>query len=99
MQAKGSVIKKMKKPEARPKFKLLENTQCPEEKEPYYGKKQTHIGRGIPQMQVRMVFDDTLYPFQKGGYYPKLFVDEFWMTDDQLVKLNNTGTSVFESEA
>jgi len=24
-------------------------------------------------------------------YHPKLFVDEFWMSDDQLIKLNSTG--------
>jgi len=99
IEAKGSVIKKMKKPDVRPKFKLLENTQCPEEEEPYWGKKKTHIGRGIPQMQVRLVFDDTLYPWRGRAWYPDLFVDEFWMTDDQLVKLNHTGTSTFESEA
>ena len=24
-------------------------------------------------------------------YHPQLFVDEFWMSDDQLIKLNATG--------
>jgi len=99
-RAKGSLIKKMKKPDVRPKFHLLTNALCPEEQEPSYGKKKTHIARAIPQMQVRMVLDDTLYPkpWAYGPYVPKLFVDEFWMTDDQLVKLNLTGISTFSSE-
>jgi hypothetical protein len=99
-RAKGSLIKKMKKPDVRPKYTLLNNALCPETEEPFVGKKKTHIGRGIPQMQVRLVLDHTLYPppWAHGPYVPKLFVDEFWMTDDQLVTLNTTGTNNFSSE-
>lgn len=99
-RAKGSMIKKMKKPDVRAKFTLLNGSLCPEDEEPFWGKKKTHIGRGIPFMQVRMVQDNTLYPrpWANGPYVPKLFVDEFWLTDDQLVKLNLTGTNKFESE-
>jgi len=99
-RAKGSLVKKMKVPELRPKYMMLTGNMCPEPEEPSFGKKKTHIGRGLPQMQVRLVLDNTLYPrpWANGPYVPRLFVDEFWMTDDQLIKLNNTGTSEFGSE-
>jgi hypothetical protein len=101
IRAKGSVVKKMKTPEVRPKYHLLKNELCPEDEEPSWGKKKTHIGRGLPKMQVRMVMDDTFYPagMLQGPYLPKMFVDEFWLTDDQLVKLNSSGESKWESEA
>jgi|EP01043_Picozoa_sp_COSAG02_P040024 hypothetical protein len=41
------------------------------------------------------VFDEMRYPQYYLGssrdYNPKLFIDEFWMSDDQLIKLNDTG--------
>jgi hypothetical protein len=98
-RAKGGLVKQIKKPEVRPKYKLLTNEFCPEPDEPGFGKKD-HIGRGIPQMQVRMVYDNTAYPatMTHGPYMPSLFVDEFWLTNDQLVTLNTTGSNNFESE-
>lgn len=100
-RAKGDVVKSIKRPEVRPKYKLLSGSLCPEEQEPSFGKKKNKkIGRGIPQMQVRMVYDTTLYPnyMVREPYIPRLFVDEFWMTDDQLVKLNATGSNLFETD-
>lgn len=100
-RAKGDVVKSMKRPEVKTKYKLLTGSVCPEEEEPSFGKKKNKkIGRGIPQMQVRMVYDFTLYPASivRDQYIPRLFVDEFWMTDDQLVKLNKTGSNLFDTD-
>ena len=40
------------------------------------------------------VYDEMRYPQYYLGssrdYNPKLFIDEFWMSDDQLIKLNQT---------
>merc|ERR1712032_407547 len=52
-------------------------------------------------MEVRLVHDSLAYPdFMVGPreYMPRAFVDEFWMTDDQLVRLNTSGTNEFEVE-
>mmetsp|Transcript_89804 Transcript_89804/g.164565 ORF Transcript_89804/g.164565 Transcript_89804/m.164565 type:complete len:535 (-) Transcript_89804:50-1654(-) len=100
-RAKGDVVKSMKRPELKTKYKLLTGSVCPEEEEPSFGKKKNKkIGRGIPQMQVRLVYDNTLYPASivRDQYIPRLFVDEFWMTDDQLVKLNKSGSNLFDTE-
>mmetsp|Transcript_18367 Transcript_18367/g.53373 ORF Transcript_18367/g.53373 Transcript_18367/m.53373 type:complete len:556 (+) Transcript_18367:31-1698(+) len=99
IRAKGGLVKQMKQPEVPVKMKLLNRTVCPEQEEPTFGKR-TQIGRGIPQMQVRLVYDQTAYPhpMADSAYVPRLFVDEFWMTNDQLVKLNMTGSNDFESE-
>ena len=44
---------------------------------------------------MHSVFDEMRYPQYYLGsgrdYHPKLFIDEFWMSDDQLIKLNDTG--------
>lgn len=97
-KAKGNLVKANKRATVRPKYKLLAGTQCVEETPPEFGKE--HVGLGIPAMQVRIVFDQTMYPhpWMSNHYKPQLFVDEFWMTDDQLVKLNHTGTNFFESK-
>merc|ERR1719436_31930 len=89
----------MKPPEVRPKYHLPTNAHCPEDPEPAFGK-NGHIGKGIPKMEVRLVFDTMAYPYpyMRGPYLPTMFVDEFWMTNDQLVKLNTTGTNTWESE-
>ena len=46
-------------------------------------------------MGARRVYDEMRYPDYYLGtsrdYNPKLFIDEFWMSDDQLIKLNDTG--------
>jgi len=100
VKAKGGLVKAIKNPEVRLKYNLPTGELCPEVPEPSFGKKKTHIGRGIPMMQVRLVFDTTAYPhpWANREYTPQLFVDEFWMTDDQLVKLNTTGSNHWESE-
>jgi len=99
VKGKGDVVKQMKRPEVRPSHSLLNGSLCREEEEPTFGKK-THIGRGIPSMEVRLVFDTLAYPppWARDPYLPRLFVDEFWMTPDRLVKLNKSGDNTFESE-
>ena len=48
--------------------------------------------------EIRRVYDEMRYPQYYLGnsrdYNPKLFIDEFWMSDDQLIKLNHTGQSL-----
>eukprot|EP00401_Gymnodinium_catenatum_P006400 CAMPEP_0117520048 /NCGR_PEP_ID=MMETSP0784-20121206/32970_1 /TAXON_ID=39447 /ORGANISM="" /LENGTH=541 /DNA_ID=CAMNT_0005316035 /DNA_START=9 /DNA_END=1634 /DNA_ORIENTATION=- len=97
-RAKGTMLKSVKRPDVRPTFKLLEGKQCVGEQTPDFGK--GHVALGIPWMQVRIVYDQTMYPppWTHGHYFPQLFVDEFWMTDDQLVKMNQTGVNSFKSE-
>lgn len=101
VKAKGELVKKTPKPEVREKRMLLSGKVCPAPVEPSYGGKKTHIARGIPMMQVRLVFDETRYPYPwvHGPYTPNLFVDEFWMTNDQLVTLNATGNNTWRTEA
>lgn len=99
-RAKASLVKALKPPALRPKYRLLTGDLCPEVDEPKFGSKPGHIARGIPMMQVRLVFDTTAYPppYARGPYLPPVFVDEFWMTNDQLVTLNTSGTNTWESE-
>lgn len=99
VKGKGDLVKKMKRPEVRPSRSLINGSLCPVEEEPTFGKK-VNIGRGIPSMEVRLVYDTTAYPppWAREEYAPRLFVDEFWMTPDRLVKLNKSGDNVFESE-
>eukprot|EP01051_Picozoa_sp_SAG22_P012342 SAG22_NODE_1274_length_4921_cov_4.998548_4_plen_124_part_00 len=66
---------------------------CPEPVETEYGRDRSNdplIARGLPKLQIRLVYDETKYPpnWHRRDYYPQLFVDEFWLTDDQLIKLN-----------
>ena len=46
-------------------------------------------------MKLHSVYDEMRYPQYYLGssrdYYPTLLIDEFWMSDDQLIKLNDTG--------
>jgi len=96
--SKGGVIKYIKPPPKVPTYNLLANTECPAPDEKKYGNKQ-QLARGIPKMQLRFVDDQTEYPSIVGvnkPYVPPIFVDEFWLTDDQLVKLNTTGENRFE---
>jgi len=99
VKGKGDLVKQMKRPEVRPSRSLINGSICREEEEPTFGKK-THIGRGIPQMEVRLVFDTMAYPppWARDEYLPRVFVDEFWMTPDRLVKLNKSADNSFESE-
>eukprot|EP00397_Hematodinium_sp_SG-2012_P023341 GEMP01024242.1.p1 GENE.GEMP01024242.1~~GEMP01024242.1.p1 ORF type:complete len:577 (+),score=61.66 GEMP01024242.1:18-1748(+) len=96
--SKGSVVKYITPPPITPKFKLLSGTECPAHEEKKYGKKK-EFARGIPKMQLRFVDDQTKYPATWGytkPYVSPIFVDEFWLTDDQLVKLNATGVNKFD---
>jgi hypothetical protein len=97
-ESTGGFIKYTKEPEEVPKYKLLSGERCEEHVEPLYGRKQ-QVARGLPKLQVRLVYDETRYPsnWMRQDYYPNLFVDEFWMTDDQLIKLNAT-ENAFEPE-
>jgi len=99
-QAKGGLVKSITQPEVRTKYKLLSNEVCPEPQEPAFGRKPRTIARGIPQMQVRLVFDDTAYPYPwaHGPYFPQIFMDEFWLTNDQLVTLNTTGSNEWDTD-
>jgi len=98
VRAKGGLIKAIKPPDEFPKYKLMTRTLCPAVKEPAFGRK--HIGRGIPKMQVRLVYDQMSYPnyIMPSPYKPGLFVDEFWLTNDQLVTLNSSSLNAFDSE-
>ena len=75
---------------ATPRFVLPLGSRCSyhtaSQDEVTYGRKH-QVARGLPQLQVRLVYDEMRYPHWYIGprdYYPQLFVDEFWMTDDQV---------------
>jgi len=94
----GGMIKYTKEKPVPTKYWMLKGDVCDEGREKTYGtKKQPMTARGIPMMQVRLVYDRTHYPrpWRYQDYYPNLFVDEFWMTDDQLIKFNTTGENSF----
>ena len=78
--AKGNFVKYTKQPELIPKWKLLSGEQCEEHVEKTYGKNR-EVARGLPQLQIRLVYDEMRYPQHYLGsareYYPQLFVDEF----------------------
>ena len=92
----GQFVKFSNPPEVIPKWKLLSGEQCSEHVERTYGKKE-EVARGMPMLQIRLVFDEMVYPPYYIGsnrpYHPQLFVDEFWMSDDQLIKLNTSDNS------
>lgn len=100
VRAQGGLVKHIEPTNSVTKFKLLQGEVCKEPDEPKFGgtrRSGPRIARGIPQMQVRLVYDDTMYPTRQ-PYVPALFVDEFWLTNEQLVKLNVSGASNFGSQ-
>ena len=92
-QSHGQFIKYIKEPPEVPKWRLLSGERCEEHVEKTYGARG-EVARGLPQLQIRLVFDQMRYPDwyigQRRDYHPQLFVDEFWLSDDQLIKLNDT---------
>jgi len=98
--AKGSVIKYINAPPVVRKYDLLRNKECPRDEEKQYGTTKPKVARGIPKIQLRYVHDETEYPSYWGynrPYHSNIFVDEFWLSDDQLVKFNTTGTNKFDA--
>lgn len=95
--AKGKLLKYLPRPEVRPKRYLLTGNACPEPLELGGGKNR--VVRGVPQMKVELVYDQTRYPqpWARGPYSPQLYADEFWLTSDALIKLNGTDLDRFET--
>jgi len=97
-EAYGRMVKYTKmKPQAT-KYWLLSGEVCDLGLEKPYGTKaQPMTARGLPMMQVRLVYDRTHYPrpWMYDHYDPMMYVDEFWLTEDQLVKFNSTGKNRF----
>ena len=50
--------------------------------------------------QVQLVHDTMHYPppWAQGTYQPRLYVDEFWLTNDALISLNSTEQDKFTSQ-
>ncbi|CAD7951712.1 unnamed protein product [Amoebophrya sp. A120] len=91
---------------------------CPEKKEVLQKKQkfdkenevfknEFSVIRGLPKMQLKLVFDEDEYPWYyffdrppkstKGGkryYQPMAEVDMFWLTDDQLTTFNGESLEV-----
>jgi len=94
--ASSKMIKYKEPPPVVITYKLLTQQECPAIVEPHYGDtRDPKIARGLPKMQVRLVYDETKYPptWKRGNYVPQLFVDELWLTADQLIKLGENVTS------
>lgn len=104
IRAKGDLLKGIDPPEKKATYHLLTGEECPSVPEPFLGKptkrkskRGPKIARAMPMMQVRLVVDFSRYPIRE-PYLPALFVDEFWLTNDQLIKLNTTGMNTFSSQ-
>jgi len=102
-RAKGGLVKSSSPGDVREKYHLPTGRSCPAPPQPNFGKPKKgvqNIAKGIPKMEVRLVFDTMAYPYwyYRQPYVPELYVDEFWMTDDQLVRLNATGHNAWASE-
>ncbi|CAE7340402.1 cnrB [Symbiodinium sp. CCMP2456] len=100
-EAHGGVVKYDKMKEETTKYWLLSGEICEDSTERKYGSsKEPLTARGIPKMQVRLVYDRTHYPrpWKYDHYYPTMYVDEFWMTNDQLIKFKTTGDDNFTTE-
>lgn len=95
--AQSKMIKYIKPPKEIPTYHLYNGVQCPVEREPLSNMNKNP--RGIPQMKLRLVFDETKYPqpYRREDYNPVMFVDEFWLTNDQLVPMNNTDVNRFNT--
>lgn len=100
-EAHGGVVKYDKMKEETTKYWLLSGEICEDSTERKYGSsKEPLTARGIPKMQVRLVYDRTHYPrpWKYDHYYPTMYVDEFWMTNDQLIKFKTSGDDNFTTE-
>jgi len=100
-EAHGKMVKYSKQKPVPTKYWMLSGNVCDEGGEKTYGTtKQPMTARGLPQMQVRLVYDRTAYPPQwmRSHYYPMMYVDEFWLTEDQLIKFNVTGDTPFNTD-
>lgn len=97
--ARGRLVKYITKPEVRPKRYLATGETCEEPTEVSFGGSQM-VAKGIPKLQVQLVHDTMHYPspWAQGPYQPRLYVDEFWLTNDALIRLNGTERDQFESK-
>jgi len=95
-EAHGKIVKYSKQKQ-KIMYWLLSGNVCVDGEKAYGTKKEPMVARGIPKIQVRLVYDRTAYPppWKRQHYYPMVYVDEFWLTDDQLIKFNNTGQNQF----
>lgn len=100
-EAHGGMIKYDKMKAQATKYWLTSGEVCEDNTERTYGTKDKPLtARGVPKMQVRLVYDRTHYPrpWKNSHYYPPLYVDEFWMTNDQLIKFPASGYHSFDAE-
>lgn len=95
-EAHGQIVKYSKQKQTI-LYWLLSGNVCEDGEKVYGTKKEPMVARGIPKIQVRLVYDRTAYPppWKRQHYYPMLYVDEFWLTDDQLIKFNATAQNQF----
>lgn len=94
--AQGRLLKYLPEPAIRPKRYLLSGERCIEPSE--FKRSGGRVVRGIPQMKVELVHDQKQYPGLGRKYPPALFADEFWLTNDALVKLNGTERESFNTK-
>ncbi|CAK9008492.1 Cleft lip and palate transmembrane protein 1 homolog [Durusdinium trenchii] len=100
-EAHGGMIKYDKMKAQATKYWLASGEVCEDNEERAYGSEVNPLtARGVPKMQVRLVYDRTHYPrpWKNAHYYPPMYVDEFWMTNDQLVKFPPSGEHSFTAE-
>jgi len=100
-EAHAGLIKYDKMKAQATKYWLTSGDVCEDNTERTYGSKEKPLtARGVPKMQVRLVYDRTHYPrpWKNNHYYPPLYVDEFWMTNDQLIKFPASGEDSFATE-
>ncbi|CAD7922798.1 unnamed protein product [Amoebophrya sp. A25] len=90
-----------------PEWQSEQDRLCPIKQQPTYIKpnekdkhgiqiRKKYQLRGLPKIQLRLVYDEDRYPWQylfpsrpsSNGYFPAAFVDEFWLTDDQLIEFD-----------
>jgi len=97
--ARGRLVKYITKPEVRPKSYLGTGVVCEAPKEVSFAGSDL-VAKGIPKLQVQLVHDTMHYPppWAQGTYQPRLYVDEFWLTNDALISLNGTEQDKFTSQ-
>jgi hypothetical protein len=108
VSVEGPLLRVTRRPDTVATYSLLTGKQCSAPQEPAFGRKSggEQVARGVSDLQVRLVYDRTAYPkwmirkseTKASAWLPRLFLDDLGTREDQLLRLNATGTNMYRSD-
>lgn len=96
-----SLVKPIRRPPARSTSNLFTGRACSIDLEPAYNGSEMYAARGVPHMHLSLVYDTMNYPKEvkrTSPWFPDIAIDDVGVADDELVKLNAIGSSMFRTK-